>query len=331
MAWFSKAVAVSARLGIADLVGDGSMSYSDIAAKIDCDPAAVRRLMQVLVLVGVYTRDPDGTFRLAETAQPLRSDHPESKRYFCMLAGETYYDVFGGLLHTVRTGAPASPQVLGGTIYEYMDANPEAGRVYDKAMAELAVPIATALVEHHDFSQVRSVVDVGGGNGALLKGIFARQPQVTGVCADRAEVCARAERDLREEASDGLAGRLSFRPTDFFVAVPTGVDRYLLKNVLHNWSPDSGARILTTIADAMRRTAVQRGPGEPEPRLLVIEPLIDTEQDGWRALFQMVVCEAGTRGMSTEDLRGMLDRTGFVVLSTQRLATEHTMVECAVG
>jgi C-methyltransferase len=329
MAWFSKAVAVSARLGVADLVGDGSMSHADIAAKLDCDPAAVRRLMQVLALVGVYTLDPDGRYRLTAMAQPLRSDHPESKRHFCMLAGETYYDVFGGLLHTVRTGEPASPLVLGGSIYEHLDANPEAGRVYDRAMAELAAPISAALVEQHDFTRVRSVVDVGGGNGAMLKGILARQAGLTGVCADRADVCVRAERELRESADAQLTGRLSFQPIDFFQAVPPGADRYLLKNVLHNWSPDSGERILATIADALRHTAAQRGPDEPEPRLLVIEPLIDTEQDGWRALFQMVVCAPGTRGLSTGDLLGMLQRTGLVVRSTQRLGTEHTLVECA--
>jgi hypothetical protein len=325
MAWFSRAVSVAARLGIADVIGDGSMSYPDIAKETDCDPDAVLRLMQVLVLIGVCARDADGSFRLLELAARLRSDHPQSMRYFCILAGETYNDVWGGLLHTVRTGKSAAPLVLGEPLYRHLENNPEAAAVYDKAMEDLARPVAAELVKCHDFSSVRRVVDVGGGNGAMLRGILAEHPHLDGVSADRADVCARAVEAASGTARNDITRRLSFVPSDFFAEVPAGGDRYLLKNVLHNWSFTSSVRVLSVVREAMNKVPA----AAPRSRLLVVEPLIEREEDGWRALFQMVVCEEGTHGMDGAEMRTLLDTARFDVLTEQRLATGHNVFECA--
>jgi C-methyltransferase len=317
--WVSKALSAAARLGLADQLRDRPMTHVELARRTDCDPEVLLRLMEGLAALGIFEQDAAGMMRNTPDSEQLRSDHPRSMRYFCMLAGEMYYDAWGALMHTLRTGKPASRHVFGGSIYEHMEANPEAARVYDRAMEDLARPVAAELVDRGQFAGVRTVVDVGGGRGALLAAVLAAYPDLHGVCADRADVCARAERERLEDDPE-LARRLSFRPTDFFTEVPTGGDRYLLKNVLHNWSFDSGTRILLNVARAMRAT--------PGSRLLVLEPLVEDEHDAMHVLFQMVICEDGTRGLSAEEMRNLLDTAGLTVLTTDRLSTGHTLLEC---
>ena len=104
-------------------------------------------------------------------------------------------------------------------------------------------------------------MDVGGGHGALVAALLEAHPQLAGVVFDVASVVADAQRRL---ADAGLAARATCVAGDFFAALPTGGDTYLLKSVLHNWDDAAAARILRRCRQAMSRRA----------RLLVIERVI---------------------------------------------------------
>jgi C-methyltransferase len=324
MSWISKCITVAAELGIADKIGDQALSHGELARLTEADPQVLRRLLQALASVGVFKRDVDGKFRNSVMSESLKTDHPQSMRHLCMLFGGMYYEAWGELRHTVLTGKPASHKVFGGSIYHYMDDHQDVARTYDLAMASLARPVVAEMLKRYDLSEVRTVVDVGGGSGTMLHGILTAHSQISGICADRPDVCARAAAELEGSGDQDLAARLSFRPSDFFTEVPGDGDIYLLKNVLHNWSVDSCRRILKVIGCAMNRQAAV------PPRLFVIEPLVAEDGPGaMRALFQMVICEEGTHGLSYGQMRGLLDVSGFDILSATRLSTEHYVFECA--
>lgn len=327
---FSRAPAVAARLGIADVMDGTGMSAGDISERTGCDPDVLSRLLQTLALCGVFTRDENGHFSLTEQFAPLRTDHPQSVRNFCILIAETYGDAFGALLDTVRTGDSGFHRVLGTPLYEFLESNPETGQLSDAAMVELARPMAASLAHRYDFSAVRTVIDVGGGDGTMLAGILARHPHLRGVCVDRPSVCARAGATLRASADDRIADRIAFRPADIFDEVPDGGDRYLLKNVLHDWPEDACVRILAAVGRAMRRTSQTGAPRLDQPRLLVVEPLLDQESDAAHALFQTVMCGkgAGAGGFEEQQLRVLLERADFTLLSVEPLAGDHHLFEC---
>ncbi|MEU0400896.1 methyltransferase [Streptomyces sp. NPDC006197] len=325
---FSRALATAARLGIADVLDGGRLPHHDLAKRTGSDPDVMLRLLQVLGLGGVVERDEDGSFGVTEAFAALRGDHPRSLRNFCILMAETYDDAFGALPHTVRTGESGFREVFGVPLYEYLERDPEAGRIFDGAMSELARPMVAELVRRHDFSSVNTVVDVGGGDGTMLAGILADHPHLTGVCVDRASVCARGGEALRASAGHRIAERVTFHPADIFEEVPEGGDRYLLKNVLHDWSPETCVRLLTAVGRAMRRTAEAREPGLAPPRLLVVEPLLDQESDAPHVLFQMVMCGKDIGGFGESDLRRLLRRSGFDPVAVERLAGGHHLFEC---
>ena len=62
-----------------------------------------------------------------------------------------------------------------------------------------------------------TVVDVGGGRGALLAGVLQRQPDLSGLLYDLPEVIAAAPAYLAEA---GVAGRVEVVSGSFFDGVP---------------------------------------------------------------------------------------------------------------
>ncbi|MBP2477888.1 hypothetical protein JOF53_006760 [Crossiella equi] len=315
---FSRAVAVAARLGLADLAADTPRSPAYLAEHTGTDTGTLTLLLRTLALQGVFTETESGAFLLGDGFGQLRAGHPYSLRNFVILTAETYDDAFGALLHTVRSGKSGFREVFGTSFYDHLAENPDTERVFDEAMAELARPVADALVTVHDFSQVRTVVDVGGGAGALLSALLGVHPHLSGVCVDRPSVCDRARDTPRDPR---LAGRLSFHASDIFREVPPGGDRYLIKNVLHDWSFESCLALLGAVRTAMTGT---------DARLLIVEPFFEAATDAPHALFQMVVCEDGTRGLAEADFHRLLTAARFTVRSVTRMSGGHNVFECAL-
>lgn len=321
-AWLSKSIAVAARLGIADIVEQGPLTCEEIAEKADCHAGSLQRLLRVLGAFGIFAMTEDGRFTNSPMSDQLRTAHPMSLRHFCMLSGEEYYDAWGALLHTIRTGESAFPKVFGGSVYDLMDRNAETARVYDNAMQDLARPVGMLLARDYDFRSARKVVDVGGGSGVITRTVLKFYPHVEGVVVDREDVCTRAAAAVNGEFN----GRLRYQSGDFFAEVPEGGDVYFLKNVLHNWNEESCAKILGTVRKAMTAE---------KARLLVIEPLVEAEDTSPRmlmnALFQIVICQDGTRDRTQSEMRAMLAANGFTVTDVKVLPTGHAVVEAVAA
>ena len=321
--WIASAVGVAASLGVADLLADGPRPAEELARATGMRTVPLASVLRVLVAVGLLAETPDGAFANTPDSEPLRADHPQSVRAWCMLAAGDYQRLFQAISHTVATGEPAANLVLGESLYSYLRHTPAAADVYDRAMADLARPLGGVLAASRDFSHVRTVVDVGGGRGTVVRGLLRAVPHLRGTCVDRPDVCDRARRDLEP----GLRDRLTFSGGDFFESVPAGADLYILKNVLHNWSDERALAILRPIAVALG--GVEHG------RLLIIEPVIGGGMTGlYRALddlLQLVICEPGATPRSADALSGLAGQAGLRVTSVQALPSGHTVVEAAVS
>lgn len=320
--WVASAVGVAASLGIADLLADGPRSADDLARATGMRAAPLASVLRVLAAVGLFAETTDGTFTNTPDSEPLRAEHPQSVRAWCMLAAGDYQRLFQAMSHTVATGESAANLVLGESLYDYLTHTPAAADVYDRAMEDLARPLGGVLAASRDFSRVASVVDVGGGRGTVVRGLLRAVPHLRGTCVDRPEVCDRARRDLEPALRD----RLAFHGGDFFESVPAGADLYLLKNVLHNWGDERALAILRPIAAALG--------GVAGGRLFVIEPLIGGGMSGlYRALddlLQLVICQPGATPRSVEAVRRLASRAGFREAGVQALPSGHTLVELAL-
>lgn len=313
----------AARLGLADHVADDGVTVDALAARTGAVPAVLARMLTVLVQVGLFTV-ADGRYRTTEEGARLREDHPDSLRWFCQLAAGDYQRAFTALSHTVTTGEPAAATALGATLYEHLARDPRAAHVYDRAMEDMTRHASRVLASSRDFTGVGTIVDIGGGRGALMVGLLRALPEASGVVVDRPDTCRRATAALPAIAPD-LVGRLRFAAGDFFEAVPAGADRYVLKHVLHNWSDADATRLLRVTRRAMAAGA----------RLLVIEAVEDGVMPPlYRALdglMQMVVSSEGTVPRTGAALEALVAGAGLTVQDRAWLPSGHLVLEAVVA
>lgn len=320
--WIASAVGAAATLRIADELSAKPLSIEELAKRTDTNAYALTRMMATLAAVGVFARTTDGHYENTADSELLRSDHPESVRGMCMLFAGDYQRAFQEVLHTLRTGEPASRKVVGGTLYAFLDRNPESGDIYDRAMGEIARSTAVDLAKSYDFSKVDRVVDIGGGRGALLRVLLSAHPHLRGISFDRSDVCTRARAALASEAPE-LADRLDFQAGSFLEVIPAGAPLYVMKNILHNWNDESCLKILRCA-----RTAVAGGAGA---RLLVLEPVIESPKPPMYKVLddfmQVTICEPGVTARSEADFVRLIEGAGLVVAKTSFLATGHCLFE----
>jgi hypothetical protein len=158
-----------------------------------------------------------------------------------------------------------------------------------------------AVAEAYDFASAHLVVDVGGGNGALLATILAKNPSVRGVLFDQPNVVVGAETVLSD-----VADRCAIDAGSFFDWVTEGGDIYTLSQILHDWDDAHCLQILRNIRGAMH----------PNSRLLIIERVLSENPDEYLALnflsdIQMLVLFPGAKERTTREYGALLAEAGF--------------------
>jgi ubiquinone/menaquinone biosynthesis C-methylase UbiE len=313
----SQALHVTAKLGVADLLKDGPMSVDELARAVGAHPASLYRVMRLLASEGVFAESKPHRFELTPLAVPLQSDAPGSLRARAILDCErAHWKAWGHLMHSVATGEPAFDHTHGAPFFEYLEAHAAVASKFNAVMTDQTAVWAQAVVEAYDFSGLGTLVDVGGGHGALLAAILAARPPVRGILYDQPQVVAGAR--LKLEAAD-VADRCDIIGGDFFEGVPAGGDAYLLKHILHNWDEPRCEAILRNC----RRAMPQDG------RLLVVETLIPPGNEpsyGKYLDLNMLVLLPGCE--RTEAQYGkLLEATGFTLSRVIGTRSELSVLE----
>jgi 2-polyprenyl-3-methyl-5-hydroxy-6-metoxy-1,4-benzoquinol methylase len=259
--WLSQAIYVAAKLGLADLLKDGPKSCSALATATGADRQSLFRLMRALSSAGVFAHVQNDFFALSSGGESLQSNVPGSLRAIVMTLGEIHYQAWGDLLHSIQTGSPAFNNVFGTGLFEYLQRNAEAADAFNGGMTDVSSMLAYAVLMAYDFSRIPSIVDVGGGQGKLLRSVVQLNPGITGILFDLEPAIEIAKQHLR---SDAFSGRCSAIAGDFFESVPEGAHAYILCGVIHDWDDEHCVRILKNCRRAMAKNG----------RLLLVEMVV---------------------------------------------------------
>ncbi len=178
----------------------------------------------------------------------------------------------------------------------------------------LEPPVPDYDVELSDgWDAVRTIVDVGGGTGAMLASLLRQHPQACGILVDLPGTVARAG-ELIE--SLGVAGRVTVEGQSFFDPLPAGADLYLLKSVLNDWPDEPTVAILRRCAEAARPSqaaiAILGGVAADEmPRSLGIDMLV-----------------AGGKTSTLSQFTGLARQAGLDVTAARTQSSGRYVVEC---
>jgi hypothetical protein len=302
--YLSQALYVAATLGIADHLADGPKSHEELAKETATHAPSLRRVLRLLAGVGVFSEEADERFGLTPVGSFLRTGPGSSRASVRLFGGPAVWTSWGDLLETVRTGEAALPRVFRMDSFDYFANHPEEAAIFDEAMGSFTAMAAVAVAAAYDFSSMRAIIDLGGGEGALLTGILRGNPHLRGTVFDLPRLAEGARRQI---AAAGLTDRYEFVGGDFFASVPAGFDAYVLKHVIHDWDDAHAIRILGSVRRATGPTA----------KLLIVEgvyPLrIDVSPESRGAAandVNMLVCTGG-RQRSQREFEELFRAAGF--------------------
>ena len=290
----TQAIRVAVELGLPDRIAAGMRDPAELAAAGGAHPPSLRRLLRALVAIGVVSQDDAGLVSLTPVGEGLRSDAAEPLAGWARFCGsEDMMRTWGELLHSVRTGESAHWRLHGMDAWEYRATHPASAALFDAAMTDLTRRTNRSVLEAYDFARFGTVVDVGGGRGALLTALLAAHPHQHGVLFDLPHVVA--------DAAPAQDGRLRVVGGSFFEGVPSGGDAYLLRAILHDWPDDDCVRILDACRAAMGQEAT----------LLIIEhDLADDLQEVALSDLNMLVGPGG-RERTQAEYASLLARAGL--------------------
>jgi O-methyltransferase domain/Dimerisation domain len=315
--WLTKAIAVAAELGIADHLQAGPKTVAELAQAVGAHPGSLYRLLRGIASVGVFAEEGQGRFTLTPLAALLLTDTPQSWRAAAIMNGAPWvWQPWGDLLHSVKTGNPAFDHVFGMEFDAYLTQHRDAADTFQAFMDVATGEEALAVAPVYDFSGLSLVVDVGGGRGALLGTILQANPYLRGVLFEAPHVIATARAALEAQ---GVADRCELVAGDFFEALPTGGDAYLLKWILVSWDDERAITILQNCRRAM----------SAHGRLLVVERIIPPGNEpfyGKLADLNLLVLYRG-RHRTEAEYRALFARAGFEL---SRIIPTHSPTEFSV-
>ncbi len=295
----TQAIYVAAKLGIADHLSLGPRTAEELAGRVDAHAPTLRRVLRYLASSGVFVESEDGRFALNRLAEWLQTAHPRSMRPSAIRAGEGLWNVAGRLLSAVRTGGTPYEEIHGQPFFERVDPQAFAAR-----MSATTGGLGEAIAALETFSRARRVVDVGGGNGALLLRLLDARPQLQGVLFDRAEtIAAETVAAAREKAG----GRLELAAGDFFESLPAG-DVYVLSWILHDWDDEKAVSILRACGGDVVIVEVLL-PARAEATAIAPGMLADP----FTLDLQMLLLTGG-RERTQEEYRALLEQGGFEIV-----------------
>ena len=300
---------VAATLRIPEHIADGHADIADLAEAAGCDADALHAVLGYLVSKGVFVEETPGRFACNRPAEQLANPG----RFLDLEGiGGRMAHTWGTLLDYVRTGQPAYAAVFGRPFWEDLAAHPRIAADFDALMGPAGHGVPDYDLElSGGWDPIRSIVDVGGGTGAMLASLLRRHPEVQGTLVDFPGTVARAAETID---AAGVASRVTLAGQSFFDPLPAGADLYVLKNVLNDWPDEPTVAILRRCAEA----------APPAGTVIVLGGVSPDEASRPLAIDMLV---AGGKTSTVTQFAGLARQAGLEIHAARKQSSGRFVVE----
>jgi O-methyltransferase domain/Dimerisation domain len=299
--WVSCIVHAAAELDLADKLAQGPRTAVEIAEGAKLNAPALHRLMRSLASLGILSEIEGQRFALTALGEALKTGAPGSARASVLTFCSPWFTgAMGELSYSVRTGKTSFEKIHGKPTFDFLSEHPEAVSLFSETMVGVHGDEPPAVAAAYDFSDLKTIVDVGGATGNLLAAVLKRHPGPRGILADLAHVVKDAPALLKAK---GVAERVTIEPHDFFKSAPSGGDAYMLSHIIHDWSETQCLTILANVRKAMPAGA----------RLLLIEMVVPgrNEPHFSKILDMVMLAVPGGEERTAEEYDALLAKAGF--------------------
>lgn len=283
-----------AKTGVIEELRDGAKSLEQLAGKCNLDSGVLFRILRYAAGLGIISSE-NGQYALTDSGKFLLKDVPGSVHGGLMLSSrESERMSWRNLIHSLKTGESAFTHTMGSPFFEYIETDTEYAALFSEWMTANSMMEAEGIPPAYDFSPFRTIVDIAGGQGFLLKSILMANPHLHGILYDLNSV-------VNGHILNGLSDRITVKSGDFFESVPKA-DVLMMKHIIHDWNDEKASQILRTC-----RRVLDTG-----TKLLIIERVLDDEADmGSLFLDLHMQVMVGGKERSAEEFEELLRGSGL--------------------
>ena len=317
----SAALNVALELGIADRLANGPRSSADLAKDAAVTEDGLYRVLRALASAGVFEEQPGRTFALNLPAAMLKRGPASLYDLGLWMTNPFHFRVYAETLHSVKTGQPAAEKVTGMPVFEYFVRDARLSDVFNNAMTSWSGPTVAAALKAYDFSGIDVLVDVAGGHGHVLTSVLRQYPAMRGILFDLDHVIAGASPLIQ---AAGMGARVETMSGDFFKAVPSGGDAYIMKNIIHDWDDDKAIAILRNIFTALGRRR--------DGRVVLLEAVIPpgNQPDFGKLIDIEMLLMPGGRERTRDEFASLFKRAGFELARIVPTESPLSVIEARV-
>jgi hypothetical protein len=247
--WPVQALNAAIELDLPKHLVAGPLTAEALAERTQASASSVYRLLRALAALDIVRDAGERRFSLAPAGQLLLPQTAGSLRGMVLHVANLLWPAFGQLTHCVRTGAPPPGIKHGPDGFAALESDPGQAAVFNQSMVDGSRRTAALALAAYDFSRFATVMDVGGGYGAVLAELLKAHGAQRGVILDLSHCAEGARRYLEEQR---VHDRAEFRVGSFFEEVPPEADCYVLKYIIHDWNDAYARTIMRRVGDAAR-------------------------------------------------------------------------------
>ncbi|CAN0845686.1 Acetylserotonin O-methyltransferase [Linum grandiflorum] len=321
-------------LGIGEVIhSHNPLTLSQLASILGCDPSLLFRVMRFLVHHRIFEEKcVDGTSGYVHT--------PLSRRLLTRQDGKTMIDVLllesspvmlapwhylsANVKLTKDPKPPPFEQAHGKSLFEYTETYPEHSKLFDDAMSNIAKTTVPAIVKGCPdlLDGLKTLVDVGGGNGTAASLLVKGFPWIHGISFDLPHVVKVAP---EIEGVKHVGG-------DMFASVPKA-DAVFIMQVLHDWNDEECIEILKRCREAI--ISKENGGGG---KVIIVEAVVmdhegkDGEKEEFeqvRLMLDMVMMAHTTTGKerTLKEWEHVLHQAGFTKVTVTPIKALQSVIQ----
>jgi hypothetical protein len=253
--WRSQLLYIGVKAGVFDALAKKPKKAQSIAKELKLDATLSYRLLRSLGTLGLVKEGKDQSFQLTAAGDLLRGDHPQTLRGVALLENSPqHYALWTHVPNMLREGKQdAFAREFGVSLWDYQTQNQEYAEVFDLAMSGYSNMESRWVVEAlkgYGFSDVKTLCDIGGGQGHLMSSVLAAYPKLKGIVFERPEVLEDESRLWARKMK--VAKRCTYEGGDVFTGPLPVADAYLLKHMLQNFNDKQCVQIFKNIVKAVK-------------------------------------------------------------------------------
>ena len=315
--WSSKTLLSAVEMEVFTELAKHPEDLETLTGRLGMHPRSSRDFLDALVALGFLDRH-DGVYSNTPSTDLFLDKHkPSYIGGILEMANQRLFITWSKLTAALRTGQPqAEAGPSGENTFAALYADPARLKGFLSAMTGISHGANMAIAAKFPWTKYKTVVDAGAAQGDLLTQVALKNPHLSGIGFDLAEVGPIFEEYIE---ANGLSSRVRFHGGSFFTDPIPEADVIMMGHILHDWNLEEKRMLIGKAYAALPAGGA----------FIAYDSLIDDDRSknafGLLASLNMLVETPGGFDYTGADCVGWMKDAGFREVRVEHLVGPDSM------